>query len=63
MLSHEIKIAVEKGNIQRLKELIEAGENVNAVDEVGNSLFLLCAWHNQLEMMKYLQEVLPKYLT
>lgn len=42
------------GNTNELADFIEHGLEVNALDEAGNSLLMLAAYHGRLETVRYL---------
>lgn len=47
----------EKGNIEKLKEIVENGFDLNTVNEVNNSTGIhKTVFYNQLECAKYLIE-------
>jgi ankyrin repeat protein len=53
-MTMDLRNAVIHGNIDRVRELIEAGENINAKDRRGNSLLHWAAFKGHVEIMKLL---------
>src|ERR1700683_1192733 len=51
--SGDLMEAVSKGNIQKVKELIDSGANVNLVDH-GTSILSMAVNHGNVGMIKYL---------
>ncbi|MCW7491441.1 ankyrin repeat domain-containing protein [Leptospira sp. 2 VSF19] len=53
---HRLFLAVEKGNLELVKELLAEGISINAKDSLGNSPLIKAADEEDLDMAKFLIE-------
>ncbi|WCR54431.1 MAG: Phosphocholine transferase AnkX [Wolbachia endosymbiont of Ctenocephalides orientis wCori] len=55
-LDKELFDAVEKGNLEKVKELVEKGADLYVKDSDGNAALSLAVYYGKLDVVKYLIE-------
>ncbi|MBI4648197.1 MAG: ankyrin repeat domain-containing protein [Bacteroidia bacterium] len=51
-----LHIAIQQGDINKVRELIDNGANVNKIDRLGNTALTIAVYHNHIDILKMLVE-------
>jgi ankyrin repeat protein len=55
-MNHELQECAESGNLERMKQLVESGANVDEKDDNGMTALLQASEHDRFEVVVYLVE-------